>query len=309
MGPQDWPVVTVEGLLEELESSEDEELESSEEELVESSEEELAGSSEDEPVESSDDVVGSPDDVVGFSDEPVGSSDDEVVDPDEAAAVVCVPLEAEDCAPIEPSHAIAPNARAKVASDAAITRWRIRAIRAARARSLAWASCFGVRAGGVSEGAGRDAGGSGREGSREVGSGMVANLGTGSEMSLGGPWALAESRSALGQGPARTQAPPRHAADHLDVAGAACRLVPTQKESRMRTAMQKARPTGTPGSGTATDLTATLAKELGLSPAKVRAAMQALALAGRANGTPPQGAPPSGSAPSQGTSTTSGSAA
>src|SRR3954447_25288752 len=29
MGPQDWPVVTVEGLLEELESSEDEELESS----------------------------------------------------------------------------------------------------------------------------------------------------------------------------------------------------------------------------------------------------------------------------------------
>ena len=77
-----------------------------------------------------------------------------------------MPLEAEDCAPIEPSHAIAPNARAKVASDAAITRWRIRAIRAARARSLAWASSFG-------------------DGSRGVGSGMVANLGAGSEMSPG----------------------------------------------------------------------------------------------------------------------------
>jgi len=31
----------------------------------------------------------------------VGSSDDEVEFPDEAAAVVCVPPEAEDCAPIE----------------------------------------------------------------------------------------------------------------------------------------------------------------------------------------------------------------
>ena len=86
-------------------------------------------------------------------------------------------------------------------------------------------------------------------------------------------------------------------------------------ESKLRTAMQKSRPTGTPGTSSATDPTATLAKELGLSTAKVRAAMQALAPAGGAgNGAPPQGAPPSGStppsgsAPAQGTSTTGNAA-
>jgi hypothetical protein len=68
--------------------------------------------------------------------------------------------------------------------------------------------------------------------------------------------------------------------------------------------MEKTPPTGTPGqapSASGADPAAALAKELGLSAVKVRAAMQALAPAG----APPQGAAPEGArsqgAPSQGT--------
>ena len=63
--------------------------------------------------------------------------------PDDAEAPTCVPVDADVVVPIEPSKAIAPNATAKVASEAATTRLRMRAMRAARARSLAWASSFG----------------------------------------------------------------------------------------------------------------------------------------------------------------------
>ena len=56
-------------------------------------------------------------------------------------------LVADDVAPIGPSMAITPNASANVASDAAITRLRMRPMRAARARSLAWASSFAERVG------------------------------------------------------------------------------------------------------------------------------------------------------------------
>ena len=52
--------------------------------------------------------------------------------------------------------------------------------------------------------------------------------------------------------------------------------------------MQATRPSGTPGqapSGSRVDPATALAKELGLSAAKVRAAMQAL----RPSGVPPQG--------------------
>ena len=121
----------------------------------------------------SEEVVSS-DELVGFSDSLVVSSDWVVVfsDPDDpelpsllpldddadddeleplledvvAEAVVCV-REAEVDVPMEPSTATAPNASANVASVAATTRRRIRAIRAARARSLAWASSLGERAG------------------------------------------------------------------------------------------------------------------------------------------------------------------
>ena len=95
--------------------------------------------------------------------EPVESADVPLV-PDDDATDAVVWLVADDVAPIGPSMAITPNASANVASDAAITRLRMRPMRAARARSLAWASSFGERVGselgrparGRSEGGGSD---------------------------------------------------------------------------------------------------------------------------------------------------------
>ncbi len=97
------------------------------------------------------------------SSEPVESAAVPLV-PDDDATDAAVWLVAEDVAPIGPSIAMAPNASTNVASDAAITRLRMRPIRAARARSLAWASSFGERVGselgrsarGRSEGVGSD---------------------------------------------------------------------------------------------------------------------------------------------------------
>jgi hypothetical protein len=136
----DWRVVTAEGLLE-----------------LESSDEPVALS--DEVVVLSDDVVVSPDELVGFSNEPVAFSDEPVVsddseslldeesvledDPAVAVTLVADAVVALVVVPIEPSNAMAPNASAKIASDAATTRLRIRAIRAARARSFSRASSFG----------------------------------------------------------------------------------------------------------------------------------------------------------------------
>jgi hypothetical protein len=77
-------------------------------------------------------------------------------------------------------------------------------------------------------------------------------------------------------------------------------------ESKLRAAMEKTRPSGTPGQApgaSGTDPATALAKELGLSAAKVRTAMQSLRPAG-ANGAPPPGP---GSPPSS--STRSGTAA
>ena len=95
--------------------------------------------------------------------EPVESADVPLV-PDDDATDAAVWLVAADVAPIGPSTAITPNASTNVASDAAITRLRRRPMRAARARSLAWASSFGDRVGseldrsarGRSEGGGSD---------------------------------------------------------------------------------------------------------------------------------------------------------
>ena len=60
---------------------------------------------------------------------------------------VVVPVEATVVvsAPIEPSKTTAPQARTKVASVAATTRWRIRRIRRARAASFSWARAEGMR--------------------------------------------------------------------------------------------------------------------------------------------------------------------
>jgi hypothetical protein len=137
--PYDWRVVTAEGVLELLL---DEELDPSLVELDPLAAEEVELSSSDSVF--SPDVVVSSDELVGFSDGVVGFSDLLVVFPDDDAdAAVCVPLEADVVVPIEPSNATAPNASANVASDTATTRLRIWAMRAARARSLAWASSFG----------------------------------------------------------------------------------------------------------------------------------------------------------------------
>jgi hypothetical protein len=69
-------------------------------------------------------------------------------------------------------------------------------------------------------------------------------------------------------------------------------------ERKLRAAMEKTRPSGTPGQApgaSGTDPATALANELGLSAAKVRTAMQSLRPAG-ANGAPPgSGAPPSSS--------------
>jgi hypothetical protein len=184
--PQDWPVVTVDGLL--LLLLDDPELEVVPELLL------------DEELElSSDDVDWSSDEVVDPSDElesspkmpdwsePVESDDvplvpDEVPDEEETDAVVWV---ADEVVPIGPFTAITPNASANVARDAAMTRLRIRVIRAARARSLAWASSLGERVGseldrsavGRSEGDGSD---------------MESTVGTGSESTLGAAWEIPE---------------------------------------------------------------------------------------------------------------------
>jgi hypothetical protein len=118
-------VVTADGLLLELEVFEPEEPELEEPELEEP---EL-------PDESAEVVV--PDDAP-------------VSDPVAADAVVCVALD-DVVVPIAPSYAIAPKASVKIASDTAVTRLRIRAMRVARARSFSRASCFGEGACSVGE--------------------------------------------------------------------------------------------------------------------------------------------------------------
>jgi hypothetical protein len=123
--------VTADGLLPELELSLEPELSAELEEL--------------EPVdESSDELVGSADEVVVLSDELVAFPDDVVVPPEpfDVDVVVGVPLD-DAVAPIEPSNAMAPKASAKIASDTAVTFLRMRAMRAARARSFSRARCFG----------------------------------------------------------------------------------------------------------------------------------------------------------------------
>src|SRR6185312_11435081 len=109
---------------------------------------------------------------------------------------------------------MAPNARTNVASAAATTRLRNRAMRAARARSLAWASSFG-------------------EGVCSV---MERTVGGGCKSLLGAAWEVPERpaarppppRRALGHRPARTQPPPRRRADHVVVA----RLLAVRPRSR-----------------------------------------------------------------------------
>lgn len=180
--------MTAEGLLElELELSE-ELLESSEEPVV--LPEDVVVSS-DEVVVSSDDVVAPSDEVVVLSDELVGLSDEPVVCDGEASPFEDEPLPEDEpvmavtrvaeavvallVVPMEPSNAMAPNASAKIASDAATTRLRMRAIRAARARSFSRASCFGegVWSGMVGTVGGRAESGPGR--TREPPGGAVAS--------------------------------------------------------------------------------------------------------------------------------------
>ena len=130
--------MTADGLLPELELSLEPELSAELEEL--------------EPVdESSDELVGSADEVVVLSDELVAFPDELGVFPDDVVVppepfdvdvVVWVPFD-DAVAPIEPSNAMAPKASAKIASDTAVTLLRMRAMRAARARSFFRASCFG----------------------------------------------------------------------------------------------------------------------------------------------------------------------
>src|SRR6476619_1812954 len=151
-------------------------------------------------------------------------------DPVESAAVPLVPeddatdaavwLVAADVAPIGPSTAMAANASTNVARDAAITRLRRRPIRAARARSLAWASSFGERVG-------SELGRSARGRSEGVGSDMDSTVGACYESTLGAAWEIPESprrrpartlcRAAptLGHRPAGTQAVPSERADHV----------------------------------------------------------------------------------------------
>lgn len=139
-------------------------------------------------MESSDEAVESSDEPPTMLDwsAPVESEDVPLV-PDDAAADAVVWVVA-DVVPIDPWAAIAPNARTKVASDAATTRLRIRAMRAARARSLACAICLGERV--SSE---RDC--SGRVRSEGGGSDMGRTVGGGCESTLGGPWEIPERRT------------------------------------------------------------------------------------------------------------------
>jgi membrane-bound lytic murein transglycosylase B len=72
--------------------------------------------------------------------------------------------------------------------------------------------------------------------------------------------------------------------------------------TRLQSAMDKTRPDPASGQRPTGDRATALAKELGLSAAKVRAAMEAAGIGGGPRGAPPGGAaPPNGAAPSQGT--------
>ncbi len=334
--------------------------------------------------------------------EPVESADVPLV-PDDDVADAVVWLVAEDVAPIGPSMAMTLNASTNVASDAAITRLRMRPMRAARARSLAWASSLGERVG-------SELGRSARGRSKGGGSDMDSTVGARSESTLGAAWEIPESpRRPRRARPLRARRMLRHLAArmlrhlparmlrHLPpgcsaaaragsrpppspdsgssqgarrpclLASRACRpsrregvpmkpkvrrlavivgasaalgaagcggAASTQSsasgaagssqssangaqsqpgpggfdlaalatklgvsEAKVRAAMAKTRPTGAPGqapSGTNADPATALAKQLGLSATKVRAAMQAL----RPSGAPPQGAtPPQGTPP------------
>ena len=138
--------------------------------------------------------------------EPVESADVPLV-PDDDATDAVVWLVAADVAPIGPSTAITPNASTNVASDAAITRLRMRPMRAARARSLAWASSFGDRVG-------SELGRSARGRSEGGGSDMDSTVGTRCESTLGAAWEIPEYAAgppapALGHPPGAAARPPR----------------------------------------------------------------------------------------------------
>ena len=257
---------------------------------------------------------------------------------------------------------MAPNASAKIASDVATTRRRMREMRSARARSFSRASSFAEWSG------------SAGVGSEGVGSCMAAKVGAPCESGPGRPRELPGALSTLDQGPGRARATPGRRADHLSWQGLRARprrrrsphetegpqarrdrrrlrrarrrrlrrgvdgvaasagsgssaaqgaraqpgpggfdlsALATKlgvSESKLRAAMEKTRPSGTPGAApgaSGTDPATALAEELGLSAAKVRAAMQALAPAG----APPSGAAPQGSGSSTSSSTQSGTAA
>src|SRR3954451_5287068 len=105
---------------------------------------------------------------------------------------------------------MAPNASAKIASETAITRLRIRAMRAARARSFALASSLGDRP----DAAERSELGVG------VGSCMSAKVGARCESGPGRARGLPGDASTLDQDSGRSRAAPGRGADHLHVAEA-----------------------------------------------------------------------------------------
>src|SRR3954453_8087704 len=133
--------------------------------------------------------------MVEESDELVESSDAAAVAAD---AVVCV----EVVVPMEPSKAMTPNASAKIASDAATTRLRMREMRLARARSLSLASSFGERPGSGDGGRGGWGGGG-----VAVRSDMAAKVGArcesgpGRPRELPGAVTLVETRAGRGRPP------------------------------------------------------------------------------------------------------------
>src|SRR3954452_11697621 len=100
---------------------------------------------------------------------------------------------------------MAPNASAKIASEAAITRLRIRAMRAARARSFALASSLGDRPGRAER----------SELGVGVGSCMSAKVGAPCESGPGRARGLPGDASTLDQDPGRSRAAPGCGADHL----------------------------------------------------------------------------------------------
>jgi hypothetical protein len=183
----DWLVVTADGLLVEL--------------VVPS----------EEAVVSSDDVVVGSEAAVVLDDEPVVAPELE-----DADAVVCVPVD-DVAVPMEPSYAIAPNASAKMARDTVVTRLRIRAMRAPRARSFSAASSLGDGLCSFGEG---------------IGSVMTATVGGRCESGPGRPRELPGTarRRALDQTPGRSRAAPGLGADHSSWPRLRA-LSPTQKES------------------------------------------------------------------------------